>query len=82
MPFMIIIDKDYFGASPDVGLYYAGAMTLAISAVTLWPISHYRSRVVPPGHDHLYYIPMKYCIYLLAAGAVGLCIASFFVTGS
>jgi hypothetical protein len=68
------------GVSDRVRDYYSGAMLLAISAVTLWPISHYRSRVVPPGHDHFYYVPMKYCTYLLAAGAVGLYFVSLFVT--
>ena len=70
-----------FGVSDEVGTYYFGAMVLAISAVTLWPISRYRTRM-GADHDSFTYIPMKYWTYVFAVGAVGVYIASHFVTGS
>jgi hypothetical protein len=45
-------------------------LALAFSAATLWPFSRYRERVAP-SVDHFFFIPTKYCIYLLLIAAVG-----------
>ena len=74
--------KDVLPSNFDIVAYWAGALALALTAVLLWFISRYRSRVVAPGHDHFSYIPLKYWVYVLAAAAVGVYIASFFATTS
>jgi len=64
----------------DIVAFRAGALALALSAVLLWPISRYRTRM-GADHDSCTYIPMKYWTYVFAVGAVGVYIASYFVTG-
>jgi hypothetical protein len=67
-------------AKAEAMVYRAGGLALALAAVTLWIISHYRSRVAP-GRDEFSFIPMKYCTYAIAAGALAAFVTSFFATG-
>jgi hypothetical protein len=67
-------------AKVDVMVYRAGALALALAAVTLWIISNYRSRVAP-GRDEFAFIPMRYCTYAIAAGALAAFVTSFFAAG-
>jgi len=77
----VLIGSNYH--EPDEAkamVYRAGALALALAAVTLWIISHYRSRVAPD-RDEFSFIPMKYCTYAIAAGALAAFVTSFFATG-
>ena len=52
-------------------------LALAFSAATLWRFDRYRERVAP-GVDHFFFIPTKYCVYLLLIAGVGICGWAFF----
>ena len=61
----------------DIVADRAGALSLALSAVLLWFISRYRTRM-GADHDSFAYIPMKYWTYVFVVGAVGMYISSYF----
>jgi hypothetical protein len=60
--------------------YRMGALSFLLAALSLYAISHYRSRVAP-GVDQFTFIPMRYWTWVVAAGAVAAFVASFFATG-
>ena len=81
---MMVVLAEYTVSSPanfDIVAKRAMALGLALSAVLLWFISRYRTRM-GADHDSFAYIPMKYWTYVFLAGAVGMYIASHFATGS
>ncbi|MBU6297071.1 MAG: hypothetical protein KGJ79_01235 [Alphaproteobacteria bacterium] len=78
----ISIGMNYHETDPaalDVMMYRGGALALALSAFTLWPICNYRARVAP-GVDTFSFIPMRYWTWVALAGAIGLLGWSFFAT--
>jgi len=64
-------------AKLNVMMYRGAALALTLSAVTLWFICNYRSRVAP-GRDEFSFIPMKYWTWVVLAGAVVVLALSYF----